>query len=128
MTDITSFTRNMRGRPLSWWRRAYRGLLAEVRMVAAWLWAFVTMGIESMLRFAPGPGDTVMIRPPGQPPGVASTNEESGTIPHRRKGTGDFRGPSSIRAVRPNRSASRLEPLPSKRGLKIFHAARHPEE
>jgi hypothetical protein len=96
-------------------------------MVAAWLWACVAMAIESMLRFAPRPGSTVMIRSPRQSLGVASTNEESGTIPLRRKGTEDSRGPSSIRAVRPNRSASRLEPLPSKRGLKIFHAARHPE-
>ena len=91
-------------------------------MVAAWLWVSAAMGLDSILRFVLRPA---VIQPPGQFPGLASIGEELGTIARPRESEGRPPEPFSIRAVRPSPGRGRVDRLPSKRTLKIFHAARH---
>ena len=89
-------------------------------MVAAWLRASAAMALDSLLRFVLR---SVVIQPPGQFPGIASTGKELETIANLGKSEGRSPEPFAVRAVWPG--PGRIVRLSSKRKPKIFHAARH---
>jgi hypothetical protein len=91
-----------------------RDLETEARMIVAWLWAPLKMGLESMLRFGLRSSVTTMIvdRSAGHSPGLISLRPNSHDGADRKPASAST--PVPICAPRP---------MP-----KRFHAARHGDE
>lgn len=125
MSDFASLPTDPR-RPLPSRPKRIRGALArEARMIGLWLWTPIAVGLQSMLRFVLRPGGNLGTGP-GQFPGIDTLGEAHEALEIIAEWPAPER-PSPIPG--PSRPDEGVRPALSKRRMvRIFHAARHPED